>query len=149
MKRRGWRLGIWTTVVMVALGVGGMARADGMGDVAGANADGANGTIRLATYNIQNGREMNRAELTLEKTAEAIDRLNADVVGLQEVDRNTYRVDDLDLATELSKRVGRVPTYGKAIDLGEGNMESPFFPGISRSPSKISLFRARRRKGPF
>lgn len=53
--------------------------------------------MRLATFNILNGRSPADGEVDLERYADAIRSLRADVVGLQEVDRSQPRSGSADL----------------------------------------------------
>lgn len=83
-------------------------------------------SLRLASYNIQICRGMERRSYDADdfqnsdRTAEALERLNADVIGLQEVDRRTNRSRGADQIAILAEKTGFVPTYGRAIDLPGG-----------------------------
>lgn len=70
--------------------------------------------LRCATFNIHAGTA------GVEKLARAIAALDIDVIGLQEVDVGTARVDGEDLANELGRRLHYHVAFGKALDLDGG-----------------------------
>jgi endonuclease/exonuclease/phosphatase family metal-dependent hydrolase len=84
------------------------------------------GAVRAVTFNIHHGVGMDD-ELDLERIAVTIESLNADVVGLQEVDRRFgERSDFVDQPRVLSRRLGMRLAYGPALDL------EPLRPGEPR-----------------
>lgn len=68
-------------------------------------------TITVATYNIRHGRGMD-GQVDLARTAAAIAALGADVVALQEVDRNVERSGSVDQARELGERLRLAHAFG-------------------------------------
>lgn len=62
--------------------------------------------FRVASYNIQHGRGMDRGAIDLARQAEVIRKLNADVVVLQEVDNKARRSGGVDQAAELARLAG-------------------------------------------
>ena len=89
--------------------------------------------VRVATYNIHAGAGEDNV-FDLDRTAAAIRALNADVVGLQEVDvhwdaRSEYR----DVAKELADRLGMYSAFGPIYDL------DPATPGAPRRQYGIAL----------
>ena len=64
----------------------------------------SNPKIRIATYNIAAGA--NNFKVDLKLTANAIKKINPDIIALQEVDRNTERsgkIDQIKILSELKK----------------------------------------------
>ncbi|NIP81595.1 MAG: endonuclease/exonuclease/phosphatase, partial [Gemmatimonadetes bacterium] len=61
--------------------------------------------LRVAAYNIRHGRGMD-GRVDLRRTAEAIGRLDADVIALQEVDRETERTGGVDQTAVLAGMLG-------------------------------------------
>jgi len=76
--------------------------------------------LRLMTFNIHHGEGLD-ARLDLERIAQVIRDANADIVGLQEVDRGVERTDRRDLLKELSDLTGLRYAFGKNIDLQGGD----------------------------
>ncbi|MFH1812096.1 MAG: endonuclease/exonuclease/phosphatase family protein [Pseudomonadota bacterium] len=70
--------------------------------------------IVVASFNILAGR------FGVERVAQAIRALDADLVGLQEVDVGTRRSGGLDLPGELARRTGMYQAFGKAMDFDGG-----------------------------
>ena len=73
----------------------------------------------LAGYNIRNGKGMDDT-ISLERVAQVIRRLDADVVAIQEVDSVTKRSNGLYVMEELGRLTGMSPVYASAIDYGGG-----------------------------
>ena len=76
--------------------------------------------MRFATFNIRHGLPMGRTDVDhhlLSSTAAALD---ADVLGLQEVDRGTPRVRGRDQAGIIARATGMTAHFGRAIQLGGG-----------------------------
>lgn len=78
------------------------------------------GEFRVASYNIKHGQGMD-GKIDLKRTAEVILKMKADVVTLQEVDRNCGRSGNLDIAAELGKLLKMDHRFGKSIPLGKGS----------------------------
>ncbi|TYB57248.1 metal-dependent hydrolase [Nonomuraea sp. PA05] len=75
------------------------------------------GVLRVASFNIHYGAGPDNV-FDLEHTAEIIEAIDPDVVGLQEVDKHfRVRSNWLDTASELAKMLGMHQTYGPNIDL--------------------------------
>lgn len=77
------------------------------------------GELRIVSYNIKHGEGMD-GKLNLERTAEVLKKLNADVITLQEVDKNCARSGGVDQAAFLAEKLGMHHFFAKAINLGEG-----------------------------
>lgn len=86
----------------------------------------ASKTLRVASYNIRICRGVGPSqyqaedEQDIDRTVEALKRLDFDVIGLQEVDRKTDRCRGVDQIAVLAEKTGCFATYGKAIDLPGG-----------------------------
>lgn len=76
-------------------------------------------TIRVLTYNIHHGEDMNR-KLDLHQIAEVIKKARPDVVALQEVDSMTSRTKKVDQLKELAALTGMYFFYGKNMDFDGG-----------------------------
>jgi endonuclease/exonuclease/phosphatase family metal-dependent hydrolase len=59
--------------------------------------------VRLATFNLLHGRSLSDGAVVAERLDEAVRRLHADVLGLQEVDRGQSRSDGRDLTREVAR----------------------------------------------
>ncbi len=59
--------------------------------------------------------------MDLDKVADAIKKLNPDIIALEEVDQKTIRSNRLDQVKEIAKRTGMYYAYGKATELDGGN----------------------------
>jgi endonuclease/exonuclease/phosphatase family metal-dependent hydrolase len=82
--------------------------------VAAAPAGGAPArTLTVTTYNIASAVETDNE---LDPIADAIGRQEADIVGLQEVDRSWSRSDSLDQAQELALRLGMSFRFDPVVD---------------------------------
>ncbi|MEE6272586.1 endonuclease/exonuclease/phosphatase family protein [Georgenia sp. MJ206] len=62
--------------------------------------------MRLATFNILHGRSLADGEVDLDRYADAVAELDADVLALQEVDRDQPRSHGADLTTIASEAMG-------------------------------------------
>jgi endonuclease/exonuclease/phosphatase family metal-dependent hydrolase len=73
--------------------------------------------VRVVTFNIHHGVGAD-GRLDLERIAETVESFDADVIGLQEVDRRFGpRSDFVDQPRVLSRRLGMRLAYGAALDL--------------------------------
>ncbi len=85
---------------------------------------GRGSSIRVMSYNIHHGTGIS-GELDLEKVAEVIREADADIIGLQEVDRNfSHRSAYQDQAKLLAAYVGMDYVYGESITVRH------LFPGM-------------------
>ena len=64
------------------------------------------GHVRVATFNILNGRSPTDDQVDVDRFADAIDSLDADVLALQEVDRNQARSGHADLTAVAADAMG-------------------------------------------
>jgi len=76
--------------------------------------------LRILTFNIHHGEGLD-GRLDLDRIAQVIRDANADLVGLQEVDRGVERTLRRDLLKELADRTGLRFAFGKSIDLQGGD----------------------------
>lgn len=67
--------------------------------------------LTIATYNIRHGRGMDNV-VDLQRTAAALRTLNADVIALQEVDREVQRSGGVDEAASLGAQLGMTHVFG-------------------------------------
>jgi endonuclease/exonuclease/phosphatase family metal-dependent hydrolase len=74
-------------------------------------AERASAELTIATYNIRHGRGMDNV-VDLQRTAAALRALNADVIGLQEVDRMVQRSGHEDEAAVLGAQLGMAHAFG-------------------------------------
>jgi len=83
----------------------------------------AQSTLRVVSYNIKHGLG-NDGRVDLERIAEVIRGLDADVVTLQEVDRGTARTDGVDQTARLAELTGMRGIFGdfRPYDGGEYGM---------------------------
>lgn len=75
--------------------------------------------LRVLTYNIHHGEGVD-GKLDLVRLAGVIAASGADLVALQEVDRQTTRTGGVDQAAELARLTGLHVAYGKAMDYQGG-----------------------------
>jgi endonuclease/exonuclease/phosphatase family metal-dependent hydrolase len=64
--------------------------------------------MRLATFNILNGRAPEDGRVEVDRFAAAVRTLNADILGLQEVDQGQERSEHLDLTAVAAESMGAV-----------------------------------------
>lgn len=76
-------------------------------------------TMRIMTYNIAAGA--NNFKVNLEATADAIKKVNPDIIAVQEVDRNTNRSGNIDQARILADLLQYNMVFGKTIDHDGGD----------------------------
>ena len=105
-----WTIGL--AAALLLLSQAGKAQAAGDGER-------ERNSLRLASYNIRNGRGMGNA-VDYDRVAAAINRLAADVVAVQEVDSATGRSGGRDLLRELAERTLTHRVYAPAIDFDGG-----------------------------
>lgn len=74
--------------------------------------------IKIANYNIAGG--LRNHQLDLDKVANAINALDADIITLEEVDQNTQRSGGKDQAKELAERTKMYFSYGIATEMQGG-----------------------------
>ncbi len=65
-------------------------------------------TVRLATFNILHGRSLTDGQVDAARLRAAVAALDADVLGIQEVDRLQERTQHLDLTAEAATAMGAV-----------------------------------------
>lgn len=95
--------------------------------------DGSRGPLRVATYNIHAGAGSD-AVFDVDRTAAAIDALDVDIVGLQEVDKHwSDRSQWRDLVSELGAELGMHPVFGPIYSL------DPINPGEPRREYGVAL----------
>jgi len=71
----------------------------------------AQGTVRIAAYNIKHGEGMDGV-VDLARAAEVLRALDADVITLQEIDRGVQRTDGVDQAVALGEMLGMDAYFG-------------------------------------
>jgi endonuclease/exonuclease/phosphatase family metal-dependent hydrolase len=76
-------------------------------------------TCRVASYNIRHGAGLDD-ELNLERTAEALRKLDADLIGLQEVDVGAARTRGVNQAEALGRMLGMHAAFGSFMDFDGG-----------------------------
>lgn len=76
-------------------------------------------TLRVLTYNLHHG-EGTDGKLDLERLAGVINDSKADLVALQEVDRNTQRTGGVDQAEQLGRLTGLHVAFGQAMEYQGG-----------------------------
>ncbi|WP_234347480.1 endonuclease/exonuclease/phosphatase family protein [Parabacteroides bouchesdurhonensis] len=75
--------------------------------------------LRFMSYNIRIGIGMDN-EVDIKRVADVINRVNPDVVALQEVDSVTERVNWANQMMQLSELTGMYPIFGHAVDRSKG-----------------------------
>ncbi|MDN7246847.1 endonuclease/exonuclease/phosphatase family protein [Planococcus shenhongbingii] len=81
--------------------------------------------IKVMSFNIAHGLGMNNV-VDLEKTASVIEQSEAEIVGLQELDRHfTERSEFIDQVDWLSSRLGMYGAFGANLDLEPNEPERP------------------------
>ena len=71
--------------------------------------------MRLATFNLLHGRSMSDGEVVVSRLREAVTEIDADVLGLQEVDRAQERSGRYDLTAEAAAAMGGESRFVPAI----------------------------------
>lgn len=86
--------------------------------------------VRLATFNLLHGRSLQDGEVRADRVAAAVARLDADVLGLQEVDRAQPRSSLLDLTALAARASGaREYRFQAAVVGTPGQVWAPWGPG--------------------
>src|SRR3954469_20928220 len=67
---------------------------------------GHRGFVRIATFNILHGRSLEDGRVDVDRLADAVKSLDADVLGLQEVDRDQPRSMGADLTAVAAEAMG-------------------------------------------
>ncbi len=76
-------------------------------------------SLRILCYNVRNARGMD--EVTdYQRIADIMNRVNADVIAVQELDSGAQRSQGAYVLQELASRIRMFPTYGPAIDFQGG-----------------------------
>ncbi|MGA7614317.1 MAG: endonuclease/exonuclease/phosphatase family protein [Thermoanaerobaculia bacterium] len=75
--------------------------------------------LRVMTYNIHAGKDAGGVD-NLARVADVIAKSDAEIVLLQEVDRNTARSGNVDQAAELERLTGFHAAFGKSLDYQGG-----------------------------
>lgn len=75
--------------------------------------------IRVLSYNILHGATTNR-DNDLEFVAGVINKIEPDLVALQEMDYKTNRADNLDVTTAIALKTNMVSIFAKAMDYNDG-----------------------------
>ncbi|MBK1833149.1 endonuclease/exonuclease/phosphatase family protein [Roseibacillus ishigakijimensis] len=75
--------------------------------------------LRVTAYNIRHGAGRD-GKVDLDRTAAVLRALDADLIALQEVDKNCRRSGQRDLAAELAQRLGMTHRFGKFMDYQGG-----------------------------
>lgn len=94
-----------------------------------------NGTVRVLSYNILQGGRNTDNSRNLQRVADVIRLFDPDVVGLQEVDRNTARCGKRDIPAELARLTGLSNmAYGAAMPYQGGHYGNAV---LSRHPLQV------------
>jgi endonuclease/exonuclease/phosphatase family metal-dependent hydrolase len=75
--------------------------------------------VRLASFNVLHGRSLADGEVSTDRLAEACASLEADVLGLQEIDRHQARSGNVDQTAEAAHRMGAVDWRFEPALVGE------------------------------
>jgi endonuclease/exonuclease/phosphatase family metal-dependent hydrolase len=75
---------------------------------------GVSDTLKILSYNVRNCKGMDNVT-DYERVAKVINRINAKVVAIQELDRVTERSKRIDVLAELARKTGMFPTYNSSI----------------------------------
>lgn len=76
-------------------------------------------TITILSYNVRNCLGLDNA-VNYQRVADVINRANADIVALQELDSATSRSKGVSVLNELAALTGMIPTYRASIDFRGG-----------------------------
>ena len=75
--------------------------------------------LRVMTYNIHHAEGLD-GKVDLERIANVIRQSNADIVALQEVDKNTRRTGGIDMPADLARLTGMNVAFGANLDNFQG-----------------------------
>ena len=75
--------------------------------------------LRVMTYNIHHAEGLD-GKVDLERIANVIRQSNADVIALQEVDKNTERTGSIDMPADLARLTGMNVAFGANLDNFQG-----------------------------
>lgn len=89
--------------------------------------------MKVATWNLLHGLDVRTGRVDLGAVAAAIDALDADVVAVQEVDREQRRTGRVDQVAELARRLGGYGVFAPAL-LGEPQHGWRHGPGQGADP---------------
>ncbi len=78
------------------------------------------GVLRILSYNIRNCIGMD-GETDFQRVADVIMAINPHVVGLQEVDKGTFRLEGIDVAAKLAELTGMYHYYSPSIEYQGGH----------------------------
>ena len=87
--------------------------------------------MRVASFNILNGRSLSDGEVDAGRLRDAVKLLDADVLGLQEVDRDQPRSHRLDLTAEVAAAMGGEGRFARG-DRRHARREAGARPGDER-----------------
>lgn len=76
-------------------------------------------TLTVVSYNIKHGRGMD-GRVDLDRAAAVLRKTGADLIALQEIDKNCTRSGNIDIAKELGTRLGMEHRFGKFMDFQGG-----------------------------
>lgn len=93
-------------------------------------------SLTLLSYNIHHGEGMDTI-LDLSRIARIIETQNPDLVGLQEVDFHCRRSDSVDQTAFLAKVTGLAGSFGKFMDLQEGEYGMATLSGLPVISTKV------------
>ncbi len=79
--------------------------------------------MRLATFNLLHGRSLADGAVHAERVAAAVAELDADVVGLQEVDRSWSRSGSVDQAAALGLQLGMFTVFDPTLDCRHADLD--------------------------
>ena len=89
--------------------------------------------LRIATYNLLHGLDIRAGRVDLDAAAEAVAALHADVVAVQEVDRELPRSGGCDQVAELAAKLGYTGVFAPAL-LGSPELRWERGPGADPDP---------------
>ena len=108
-----------------------------------------NTTIRVMTYNIHHGEGMD-GHINLDRIATLIHSANADLVGLQEVDRHADRSHNLDMIKALAHLTSMHWAFGKNLELQNGDYGNGIltrFPIVHQENLHYKMVKSSERRG--
>ena len=89
--------------------------------------------LRITTFNLLHGLDVRSRQVDLDAAADAVDKLDADVVAVQEVDRGLSRSGEVDQVAELAARLDRTGVFAPAL-LGDPTLRWIRGPGADPDP---------------